>query len=373
MAQAAIISAVYNTLPYLPDLRASLETQTCSDFILLLTDDGSTDGSLEYLKEWSAEDPRIRLMALPENAGQSTARNQGIEYLDRLATYQPDALPPYTLFVDSDDVLVPETLERAISLCEERELDILEFSADTFFQSDELAERFSNFKDFYHRDFAYEGTYTGPDYLCDCYKYEDFTAQPCLRLQRTSLLLDNHVRFYNGIIHEDNLFSFEVLIHGKAIAYVPEVLYRRRIREDSTMTHPKSWRNVEGYYRCGIEAARVLDGFDLTDEQWETLRWLVDSFFFNASLDVKALEGDVVAEGLQSFRPFDRAMFYYCVQRRIDAERELHEAEERSRDEGFNEGLTKGTEETEERFRQSTSFKVGRAMTALPRKLRGKK
>jgi len=63
---------VYNAMPYLPAAVESILGQTYSDFEFLIIDDGSSDGSADYLR--SLRDPRIKLL-VRENRGLGTTLN----------------------------------------------------------------------------------------------------------------------------------------------------------------------------------------------------------------------------------------------------------------------------------------------------------
>ncbi len=83
----------------------SIANQTCSDFELILVDDGSPDGSAQILRELLAASPplagRARVVALPENGGVCVARNAGIDA----------AKGDYIAFLDYDDLWQPRYLE----------------------------------------------------------------------------------------------------------------------------------------------------------------------------------------------------------------------------------------------------------------------
>lgn len=82
----------------------SVLKQTYSDWELLITDDCSTDNSREIVKEYCKKDARIKLFCLKENSGAGIARNNSIK----------EASGRYIAFLDSDDLWVPEKLERQL-------------------------------------------------------------------------------------------------------------------------------------------------------------------------------------------------------------------------------------------------------------------
>jgi glycosyltransferase involved in cell wall biosynthesis len=88
---------VYNGMPYLPESLQSILRQTYPHFEVVVINDGSTDGSLEYLK--SVRDPRVRVISQP-NRGITSA-------LNRILT---EARTPWLVRLDADDVASPDRL-----------------------------------------------------------------------------------------------------------------------------------------------------------------------------------------------------------------------------------------------------------------------
>ena len=96
----SIIVPVYNAEKMLQTCVDSILGQKFTEWELLLVDDGSTDASAALCDSLSQEDPRIRTYH-KSNGGVSSARNLGIR----------KSGGEYLYFADSDDTLVPETLE----------------------------------------------------------------------------------------------------------------------------------------------------------------------------------------------------------------------------------------------------------------------
>lgn len=108
-----IIVPVYNVEQYLRQCMDSILNQTYQEIEVLLVNDGSTDASDEICREYAERDNRIRYF-VKENGGLSDARNYA---LDR-------ATGEYVTFVDSDDFLMEQALEKlyATSLLGESDL-----------------------------------------------------------------------------------------------------------------------------------------------------------------------------------------------------------------------------------------------------------
>jgi glycosyltransferase involved in cell wall biosynthesis len=94
----SVIIPTFNRLPLLPAAVQSVLSQDYTDFELIVIDDGSTDGTREYLE--SIDDPRLRVLSVPHGGRISVARNHGVRA----------ARGEWLAFLDSDDVWLPGKL-----------------------------------------------------------------------------------------------------------------------------------------------------------------------------------------------------------------------------------------------------------------------
>ena len=101
MSTISVIIPVYKVERYLDACVASVAGQTYTDLEIILVDDGSPDNCPAMCDAWAAKDTRIRVIHRP-NGGLSAARNSGLDV----------CTGDYIAFVDSDDRLEPETLEK---------------------------------------------------------------------------------------------------------------------------------------------------------------------------------------------------------------------------------------------------------------------
>ena len=99
----SIIMPNYNSEKYVEATIKSVLSQTYQNWELLFVDDCSTDSSLEIVRAFS--DDRIRILSMEENGGAALARNKAIE----------NANGRWIAFLDSDDLWVPEKLEKQIA------------------------------------------------------------------------------------------------------------------------------------------------------------------------------------------------------------------------------------------------------------------
>ncbi len=108
-----IILPMYNAEAFLPRCLESVLNQTYQNFILLIIDDGSTDGSKGVSDAYACKDPRI-IYCHKKNEGVAMARNCGIGIIQN--SYMDSK---YTYFMDADDYLAPNMIEILVEEAEE--------------------------------------------------------------------------------------------------------------------------------------------------------------------------------------------------------------------------------------------------------------
>lgn len=110
----SIIIPVYNGHKYLCNCVDSVLAQTYKNLEIILINDGSTDNSLDICKEYAKNDDRIKIVNLPQNSGQSYARNAGVK----------SATGTWIAFCDNDDSYEPEMIEVLVKNARENNVKI---------------------------------------------------------------------------------------------------------------------------------------------------------------------------------------------------------------------------------------------------------
>ena len=119
--KVSVIIPVYNVEEYLRQCLDSVINQTLKEIEIICVDDGSTDSSLEILKEYAAKDHRITVIT-QQNLHAGVARNAGLAV----------AKGEYVHFLDSDDWIELNTYEKLYQLAQTRNIEILKFKSYTF-------------------------------------------------------------------------------------------------------------------------------------------------------------------------------------------------------------------------------------------------
>ncbi len=211
MCRLSIIIPVYNVKKYVSKCIHSIISSKFTDYEVIIIDDGSTDGSLEYVKQLIKHDERFSVYH-QENQGVSVARNYGLS----------KAVGKYISFVDPDDWISPQYYSSMISLMDNEGYDIA---------------------------------------CCNWYEYDDLTKSTILHIIPKGFIINNNEDIIKStkiigasvwnkifrrkvikhrfkeeiIIGEDWLFLVYNCLHSCAVFFTEQPYYYYRIRSDSAM------------------------------------------------------------------------------------------------------------------------------------------
>ncbi len=110
MAKYSIIVAAYNIAPYIGRCLESLTSQTFSDIEIIVVDDCSTDSTADIICEKAEDDSRIKIVRTIANSGLHVVRKRGVERAEG----------ERILFVDGDDELKPDAIEKLDAFVKEQ-------------------------------------------------------------------------------------------------------------------------------------------------------------------------------------------------------------------------------------------------------------
>ncbi|GIN96860.1 glycosyl transferase family A [Siminovitchia terrae] len=215
----SVVVPVYKVEKCLRRCIDSIINQTFTQIEIILVNDGSPDGSGEICDKYSMQDRRVKAFH-KENGGLSDARNYGI---DR-------AKGEYILFVDSDDYIEFDAIEKMLFYANRHSLDVV--CADMC----KISE--GNSKSVIKRTTLLGGAsknkiMTGEEYLVDCIYKKQLSVAACTRMYKTQLIKKNKIYFKKGLLHEDENWTPKILLAANRIGYFNFVFYNYIIREDS--------------------------------------------------------------------------------------------------------------------------------------------
>lgn len=220
----SVVIPVYNAEKYLDEtVRSVLAQKNCTDYELILVNDGSRDGSAALCDHLAQQDARIHVIH-QKNQGVSVARNAGINA----------AQGQYVLFLDSDD-LWEEGLLEALEHERHRQPDMIVFGYRQFGCGAALEEFIPA---------ENEQCETGMDYFC---RYEKMGTMPsvscCCTAFRREFLEDHALRLPMHVQYgEDFRFYMHCLKAAQKLVCVPRSYYKYRVNEASathTLNLPK--------------------------------------------------------------------------------------------------------------------------------------
>lgn len=234
MIKISIILPIYNVAPYLEETFNSLINQSLKEIEIIAVNDGSTDGSEEITRKYKERDSRI-ISFSQVNQGQSVARNLALQY----------ATGKYIYMMDSDDVLDnPDALRICYEYAEKNQADFIFFDGESF--SEDNANRTSwNTK---RTHLVEENKKHDGNYLLNLML--DKRVHNCvvwLLLINRDFMNNIGLRFYPGIIHEDELFTTILTLNSDNIYCLKQSLIKHRIRSASTMGLRYTKRNMDCY------------------------------------------------------------------------------------------------------------------------------
>lgn len=224
MYKISIVVPCYNVESYINECILSLsKDMNFYSFQIILIDDGSTDNTLIKLKEFQSLYPNI-FVYTQKNAGQSAARNHGVEI----------ATAKYIGFIDADDWVSPDYYSNLLNEIVVKKLDLVICniaSVDSEGIIDVMNTRSYKID---HLDQLIIQTHEDRKRLITLYLRDRISVSPCNKLFRKSLLTENLVKFSEGLYNEDMEFTFDILMMTKRLGKINNSIYYYRQNNAST-------------------------------------------------------------------------------------------------------------------------------------------
>lgn len=220
MVKVSVVIPVYNVEDYLGECLDSICNQTLRDIEIICINDGSKDNSLQILNNYAKKDDRITVID-QENGGHAVATNRGMDC----------AKGKYLFLMDSDDKLKLDALEKTYNVAEEKNVDFVLFQAINY--DDE--------KDEFYEAENYSMNAVAHHVGDSVFSFDDLgglalqiAVTPWTKLYNREFVVNSKVRFPEGLIFEDNIFFWEILLNAKRVYFLKEPLFYRRWYESSS-------------------------------------------------------------------------------------------------------------------------------------------
>lgn len=241
MKLVSIIVPVYNVETYLKECLESIIFQDYKNIEVIAVNDGSTDSSGEILQKYATIDNRIKVFH-KSNGGLASARNYGLA----------QASGEYILFVDSDDLIAPNSLSTLIEIASIHDADIISFGLKKFYKNTnikEITNSSSKIAKKINKEILFKICFDegfGSDYCHGAYVCARFYKSASIR----PLLFNK-----NRLLYEDEDFTSKLILslsndHQIILFDSPIYYYRQR---KSSLVHSKRIHRLFALYSCRRE------------------------------------------------------------------------------------------------------------------------
>ncbi len=250
----SVIIPVFNVENYIIECLDSILIQNCKIEILVI-DDSSTDSTLEILRRYHSIYNNVVILE-QNHSGPSAARNLGLKY----------AKGEYIAFVDGDDWITSDSLLKVFDLAKQCDADMvlgsmIYHSPDTekFNIYDIIPSELKNVK--------IEGTKC----FINLMKTHSYYPMACSYIYKRKWLVDYEIKFEEGIIHEDELWTQKVLCLAKIVVISNLDFYNYRRRPGSIMTTLNNENRLKSLF---LIASKIIEFAKLFEKDYILFGWI---------------------------------------------------------------------------------------------------
>lgn len=215
----SVIVPVYNVEKYLEKCMASLLNQYYTDMEIIIVDDKSTDSSLSIAREYEKYE-NVKVISKEKNSGLSDSRNIGMR----------EASGQYIMFLDSDDYVESGCILKIQEIVKrENEPDVVYFG-----YCEEYEDTNKN-KIKYGYVSPKNRVYTGEEFALLELKQRNLYAAACFGVYKRKRIIENKLFFESGILHEDELWTPQVILNADKV-YTSEYVFYHYLRRKGSIT-----------------------------------------------------------------------------------------------------------------------------------------
>lgn len=346
----SVIIPIFNVEGYIDECLQSILKQSLERIEIICIDDGSTDSSREKVIRYANSDNRITVI-YQSNSGLSITRNVGMSY----------AKGEYIFFMDGDDILEKDALRKCYNHLKQEKLQIIYFNAKCFLDEKttdiNIKNKYNQYNKYYMRQHKYSRVYKGMEFLYSTKSNDEFLSSACFQVIEKKYLDEKGITFLPYIVHEDELYTFQTLLGANCVGFISDVLYNRRLRANSIMTKRTSFESVYGYFKVFLEMNKSIESIDSGDIYDRLIIDHIQSIIQLARNQYYQLESDE-KRTYYALPLYERILFEQLIVNptRTDTsymkEKLFYQEEIRN-------------------IRSGYSFRTGRIITWVPRKIRG--
>ena len=220
--QISVVVPVFNAQHTLKRLIDSFLIQvgvSSTDYEIIFVDDGSVDDSFIILNEFEKKYDNIRVVH-QDNCGPSAARNKGIKM----------SKGQYILFCDSDDYVENGCIAKIQGIIEkENTPDIIYFGyCEEYESTDKQLIKYGYVS-------AKNCSFTGEKFALEELKQRNLYAAACFGVYKRAFIVENQLYFESGILHEDELWTPQVILRANKV-YTSDYVFYHYLRRKGSIT-----------------------------------------------------------------------------------------------------------------------------------------
>ena len=274
----SIIIPVYNVAPYIEDCLRSVINQTyVGDIECILVDDCGTDDSIAKAEQMIAEyDGSILFEILHHetNRGLSAARNTGMQ----------KATGEYILFVDSDDEIAEDCIEKMMAIAlKDPAIELIQGSHITYCDGQQS---------WHPKRIRITHAYTKDEVRNCFYKYRQIDVVAWNKLMKRSVIDDNHLSFLEGLLYEDTPWTFYWLKYVTNAFFMFDITYHQNRRPQSIVTGTSAQTAVihqlKGLDDC---ITHLTSGYEKQEIKYFIIRF--SGLYFSHSMNMLELQEEL--------------------------------------------------------------------------------
>ena len=293
----------------------------------------------------------------------SSARNAGL----KVATGE------YVYFLDSDDVLDIYAMEELYNVAIGFDADIVLLNTLPIYENEEIQKRWKNYGLYYTRVNRYVGAYIGKDLLVRLLADGNYKPAVWLHFFKREFYQSKGLSFIAKILYEDLPLTFEGMLLAEKVLYCPDKLHFRRFRKDSIVTSKKTFDHAYGLFKGFLVMIECINKYPLND--WGKEQILVASWSrLKASRSFYNVLADEESKKYKMLPVVERVLFEELVVNFINLSKKnkrlINEQEVISKN---SKKKIQVLEKEVENIKKGWSFRIGRVITWLPRKILGRR
>lgn len=237
----SIVLPTYNVKKYLEQCLMSIHAQTYQNYEVIIVIDGATDGTYEIANKYCESHDKFNVI-YQENAGSGPARNNGLAHVKG----------EFVMFVDPDDWLEPECLEKLMETQQEGDYDLtISQKINYVFDENDSCVSIDKLKGY---DFNIIGEHNCRSKYLDVLDF-GLVSAPTRKIYRMDIIRNNSVCFPDYRRSQDIVFNYRYYNHIKSLKSIDYCgyNYRMQIRESANKLKPEYYKTIISIYNDIVE------------------------------------------------------------------------------------------------------------------------